>query len=162
MKSRVFSVAAVRRVRRWVAPVAITFGVMAVAAHADVRQTSADATIAFEGPSAKASKQYLYSRGTPLEVVVQIEGWLKVRDALGALAWVEKKALTDRTNVQIKSPTADALASPDAASSIVFRAENGVLLMLVTPQPPNAGAWAQVRHRDGQVGFVRMDALFGL
>ena len=141
---------------------ASALGLMAGVAHADFRQTSADATIAFEGPSAKATKQYLYSRGTPVEVVVQIEGWLKVRDAQGALAWVEKKALTDRTNVQIKSPTADALAAPDAASPIVFRAENGVLLTLVTPQPPNAGAWAQVRHRDGQVGFVRLDALFGL
>ena len=137
-------------------------GLIAGAVHADFRQTGADATIAFEGPSAKATKQYLYSRGTPVEVVVQIEGWLKVRDAQGALAWVEKRALTDRTNVQIKSPTAEALAGPDAASPIVFRAENGVLLTLVTPQPPNAGAWAQVRHRDGQVGFVRLDALFGL
>ena len=138
------------------------FGVMAGTVHADFRQTSADATIAYEGPSAKATKQYLYSRGTPVEVVVQIEGWLKVRDAQGALAWVEKKAVTDRSNVQIKPPTADALAAPDAASPIVFRAESGVLLTLVTPQPPNTGAWAQVRHRDGQVGFVRLDALFGL
>lgn len=145
-----------------VVPLAIALGLIAGAAHADFRQTSADATIAFEGPSAKATRQYLYSRGTPVEVVVQIEGWLKVRDAQGALAWVEKKALTDRTNVQIKSPAADALAAPDAASPIVFRAENGVLLTLVTPQPPNTGAWAQVRHRDGQVGFVRVDALFGL
>lgn len=137
-------------------------GLIAGAAHAEFRQTSADATIAFEGPSAKATKQYVYSRGTPVEVVVQIEGWLKVRDAQGALAWVEKKSLTDRSNVQIKSPTADALAAPDAASPIAFRAENGVLLTLVAPQPLNTGAWAQVRHRDGQVGFVRVDALFGL
>ena len=156
MKFRVFNLC------HWLVPVAAALGVASGAAHADFRQTSADATIAFEGPSAKATRQYLYSRGTPVEVVVQIEGWLKVRDAMGALTWVEKKALTERTNVQIKSPTADALATPDAASSIVFRAENGVLLTLVTPQPANAGAWAQVRHRDGQVGFVRMDALFGL
>ena len=156
MKFRVFN----RRLSFVLAASAL--GLTAGMAHADFRQTSADATIAFEGPSAKATKQYLYSRGTPVEVVVQIEGWLKVRDAQGALAWVEKKALTDRTNVQIKSPTADALAAPDAASPILFRAENGVLLTLVTPQPPNAGAWAQVRHRDGQVGFVRVDALFGL
>lgn len=141
---------------------ATALGLMAGAAHAEFRQTSADVTIAFEGPSAKATKQYLYTRGTPVEVVVQIEGWLKVRDAQGALAWVEKKALTDRSNVQIKLLTADALAAPDAASPIVFRAENGVLLTLVTPQPPNTGSWAQVRHRDGQVGFVRVDALFGL
>lgn len=137
-------------------------GLTAGMARADFRQTNADATVAFEGPSAKATKQYLYSRGTPVEVVVQIEGWLKVRDAQGALAWVEKRALTDRSNVQIKSPTADVVAAPDAGSPTVFRAENGVLLTLVTPQPPNAGAWAQVRHRDGQVGFVRVDALFGM
>lgn len=148
--------------RSFILLVASALSVMAAAAHAEFRQTSADATIAFEGPSAKATKQYLYSRGTPVEVVVQIEGWFKVRDAQGALAWVEKKALTDRSNVQIKSPIADALVAPDAASPILFRAENGVLLTLVTPQPPNAGAWAQVRHRDGQVGFVRVDALFGL
>jgi SH3-like domain-containing protein len=141
---------------------AAAMGLSAGAVHADFRQTSADATTAFEGPSAKSTKQYLYSRGTPLEVVVQIEGWLKVRDAQGALAWVERKALTDRTYVQVKSPTADVLAAADAASPIVFRAENGVLLTLVAPQPPNVGAWAQVRHRDGQVGFVRVDALFGL
>ena len=135
---------------------------IAGAAHAEFRQTSADATVAFEGPSARATRQYIYSRGTPVEIVVQIEGWLKVRDAQGALAWVEKKALIERSNVQVKTPAADVLVAPDAASPIVFRAESGVLLTLVTPQPPNAGAWAQVRHRDGQVGFVRVDTLFGL
>lgn len=148
--------------RRVSLPVALAFSLAAGSVHADFRQTSADATIAFEGPSSKATRQFIYSRGTPVEVVVQIEGWYKVRDAQGALAWVEKRALTERTNVQVKSPTADALAAPDAGSLIVFRAENGVLLTLVAPQPPNTGAWAQVRHRDGQVGFVRVDALFGL
>ncbi len=141
---------------------ALFVALMAGVAHADFRQTSDVATVAFEGPSARATKQFIYSRGTPVEVVVQIEGWVKVRDAQGTLAWLEKKALTERTNVQVKAPTAEAYASPDAASAIVFRAENGVLLQLVTPQPPSAGAWAQVRHRDGQTGFIRLDALFGL
>ncbi len=148
---------------RTLARITLTLVALAVgAAHADFRQTSEVATVAFEGPSAKATKQFIYSRGTPVEVVVQIEGWVKVRDAQGTLAWVEKKALVERSNVQVKVPSADALVSPDAASPIVFRAENGVLLQLVTPQPANAGAWAQVRHRDGQTGFVRLDALFGL
>ena len=143
----------------------ITLPLAALAAgmvHADFRQTSDAATIAFEGPSAKATKQFIYSRGTPVEVVVQIEGWVKVRDAQGTLAWVEKKALVDRINVQVRVAAADVLTAPDAASPVIFRAENGVLLQLVAPQPPNAGAWAQIRHRDGQVGFVRLDALFGL
>lgn len=132
------------------------------AAQAEFRQTVDAATVGYEGPSAKSARQWLYSRGTPVELVVTIEGWVKVRDATGALVWLERKALAERANVQVKNPVADVQAAPDAASPIVFRAEQGVLLQLVTPQPPNAGAWAQVRHRDGQTGFVRLDAIFGL
>jgi len=150
------------RLSPFVLSLAVAFGGLAGAASADFRQTADNATIAYEGPSAKATRQFLYSKGTPVEVVVQIEGWTKVRDAQGTLAWVERKALTERSNVQVKTPTADVQAAPDAASPIVFRADNGVILQLVTPQPANAGAWAQVRHRDGQTGFVKLDALFGL
>ena len=132
------------------------------AAHADFRQTTENATVAYEGPSAKATKQFIYSRGTPVEIVVSIEGWVKVRDASGALVWMEKKTLGDRSNVQVKSAIADIYTAPDAASPILFRADSGVLLQIVTPQPANAGAWAQVHHRDGQTGFVRLDSVFGL
>ena len=132
------------------------------AAHADFRQTTDNATVAYEGPSARATKQFIYSRGTPVEVVVTIEGWVKVRDASGTLAWIERRALGDRSNVQVKLPIADIYSAPDANSPILFRADNGVLLQIVTPQPANAGAWMQVRHRDGQTGFVRLDSVFGL
>lgn len=132
------------------------------AAHAEFRQTVEVATVAFEGPSAKAARQYLYPRGTPLEVVVQIEGWIKVRDVQGELVWVERKALGPRGNVLVKALVAEVYAAPDIASPIVFRAENGVLLQWVAPQATEVGAWAQVRHRDGQIGFARLDTLFGL
>jgi SH3-like domain-containing protein len=141
---------------------ALLFASAMGAAHADFRQTTENATVAYEGPSAKATKQFIYSRGTPVEVVVQIEGWVKVRDAAGALVWMERKALGERNNVQVKSAIADIYAAPDAASPILFRVDSGVLLQIVTPQPPNAGAWAQVQHRDGQTGFVRLDSVFGL
>ena len=131
-------------------------------AHAEFRQTTENATVAYEGPSAKATKQFIYSRGTPVEVVVSIEGWVKVRDASGALVWMERKALGERSNVQVKSAIADVYTAPDAASPLLFRADSGVLLQIVTPQPANAGAWAQVHHRDGPTGFVRLDSVFGL
>ena len=150
------------RVSHSVRLAALLFASFIGMAHSDFRQTTENATVAYEGPSARATKQFIYSRGTPLEIVVQIEGWLKVRDASGTLVWIERKTLGERSNVQVKSAAADIYAAPDAASTILFRAENGVLLQVVSPQPPNAGAWAQVRHRDGQTGFVRLDSVFGL
>ncbi|TAG73611.1 MAG: hypothetical protein EAZ24_11640, partial [Burkholderiales bacterium] len=126
----------------------------------DFKQTIDAATVAFEGPSTRATKQFIYSRGTPLEVLVTIEGWHKVRDAQGGLVWVERRALGERTQVQVKSAAAvDAYASADEVSPVVFRAEPGVLLTLVAP-PTNA--YAQVRTRDGQIGFLRIDSLFGI
>jgi hypothetical protein len=72
-------------------------------------------------------------------------------------------ALGERNTVLVKVPVADVYAAPDAASPIVFRADNGVMLQLVAQQPAGTlGAWAQVRHRDGQTGYVRLDAVFGL
>jgi SH3-like domain-containing protein len=141
----------------------VALGVSAVARAEDFKQTTDAATVAYEGPSTRSTKQFVYSRGTPLEVLVSIEGWLKVRDAQGALVWIERRALGDRVNVQVKSTTpADVLSAPDAASPVAFRVDGGVLLSLVSPPTPATGAFVQVRHRDGQTGFVRIDALFGL
>lgn len=129
----------------------------------DFKQTNEAATIGYEGPSSRATKQFIYSRGTPLEVLVSIEGWYKVRDSQGALVWIERRALGERANVQVKpNAPADVFASPDANSAVAFRVDAGVLLTLVAPPSPATGPFAQVRHRDGQAGFVRVDSIFGL
>jgi hypothetical protein len=45
----------------------------------------------------------------------------------------------------------------------VFRAEQNVLLDLVDSDYVTATpGWAKVRHRDGQVGFVRIQQVWGL
>ena len=105
---------------RQLLPLVLAFGLSAAAAvaHADFRQTVDNATVGYEGPSAKATRQFLYSRGTPVEVLVSIEGWVKVRDATGTLVWLERKALADRSNVQVKVPVADVQAAADAASPL--------------------------------------------
>jgi SH3-like domain-containing protein len=129
----------------------------------EFKQTTGAATVGYEGPSTRSEKQFIYSRGTPLEVLVSIEGWFKVRDVQGTLVWVERRALGDRANVQVKSsaPT-DVYANPDATSPVAFRVEPGVVLSLVALPTPATGPFAQVRHRDGQIGFARVDSLFGL
>jgi SH3-like domain-containing protein len=70
---------------------------LAGAAHAaEYRATAEAPTILYDGPSAKAKPQFLYGRDVPVEVIVVVEGWAKVRDAGGTIGWIERKALADK------------------------------------------------------------------
>ncbi len=141
-------------------------GLLASAARAaDYRSVSQPLTILYDAPSSKAKPLYLLPRETPLEVVVSLEGWTKVRDAAGTIGWVEKKALADRRTLVVRTAVADVRASPEEGAAVVFRAEQNVVLELADGAPASSGTttpgWLKVRHRDGQSGFVRMSQVFG-
>ena len=74
--------------------------------------------------------------------------------------------LADKRVLQVRVPVADVRANPDDAAAIVFRAEQNVLVELAEPATSPASTaspgWVKVRHRDGQVGFVRLPQVFGL
>ena len=133
---------------------------------ADFMSTSDAATILYDAPSAKAKALFVLGRDTPLEVIVPVEGWTKVRDAGGTIGWVEKSHLADRRMLVVRVPVADVRASPDEGAPLAFRAESGVLLELAEPAASAAATtmpgWVKVRHRDGQTGFVRITQVFGL
>jgi len=116
------------------------------------------ATILYDAPSSKGKKLFVVRRLTPVEVVVATGEWVKIRDAEGSLAWIEKKALADRRTVIVTAPTVAVRAKPDVAAAVLFEAEKGVALDLVEARKDG---WAQVRHVDGQTGFARVTQLWG-
>jgi SH3-like domain-containing protein len=133
---------------------------------ADYRSIGDPATVLYDAPSVKAKPLFVLGRDTPLEVIVPLEGWIKVRDVGGTIGWIERKALTDKRSLVVRVPLAEVLAGADPAAPLVFRAESGVLLELAEPAAA-AGAtanpgWVKVRHRDGQAGYVRVTQVFGL
>jgi SH3-like domain-containing protein len=132
----------------------------------EFRSTAEPASVLYDAPSAKAKPLYVLGRDTPVELVVVLEGWVKVRDAGGTIGWVEQKALTDRRSLVVRAPVADVLAKPDAAAPVVFRAERDVLLELAetatSATTTATPGWVKVRHRDGQSGYVRITQVFGL
>jgi SH3-like domain-containing protein len=95
----------------------------------------------------------------PVEVVVTIEGWVKVRDRAGDLMWIERKSVTDKRTVVVSSPTAQLRDKPDEAARVLIDAAQDVSLDLV--EAPASG-WARVKHRDGVTGFVRVSQVWGL
>lgn len=133
--------------------------VAAPAAALEFRSTVEPATILYDGPSLKSQKIFVVGRDYPFEVVVALEGWAKVRDTNGSLAWIERKGLSDKRMLVVKSASADVLAAAEPGAKTVFRAEQNVLLELV--EPPISG-WVKVRHRDGQTGYVAINQVWGL
>ncbi|MCL4762067.1 MAG: hypothetical protein KJ018_09880, partial [Burkholderiales bacterium] len=63
---------------------------------AEFRATAEQPTVLYDGPSARSKPQFLYGRDVPMEVIVTVEGWAKVRDAGGTIGWIERKALAER------------------------------------------------------------------
>lgn len=117
------------------------------------------AAILYDSPSKKGVPQFIIRRYTPVEVVVNLEGWAKVRDAAGGLAWIERAALADRRTLQVTADRAEVHQAADTASPLAFQAEKGVALELLEAAP---AGWAKVRHRDGQTGYLRANQVWGL
>jgi len=119
----------------------------------------AEPAILFDAPSPKAQPLYVVARGTPVEVVVAVEGWLKVRDSDGAMSWIEQRFVSDRRTVIVRADRAEIRGRPEDRAATVFQAQKDVVLEFVEAGP---AGWARVRHRDGQAGYVAVKQVWGL
>jgi SH3-like domain-containing protein len=136
-----------------------------VASASDFRSTRLPATVLYDAPSAHAKPLYVYGREVPVESLVTVEGWTKIRDASGTMGWMQNQSLSDKRMLVVRAPGADVRAAPDASAPIVFRADRDVLLELAEPAASPAATatpgWVKVRHRDGQSGYLRLAQVFG-
>ena len=114
--------------------------------------------ILYDAPSLKAKKLFVVNRYMPFEQVVTLENWTKVRDHSGGLYWVEKRTLSNKKYVFALSPLVDAYANPDTSAPPVFQVKQQVVLEVLES---TGTGWVKVRHRDGDVGYVRSADVWG-
>jgi len=136
-----------------------------IAGAADFRSTRNPASVLYDAPSAHAKPLFVYGRDVPVESLVSVEGWTKIRDASGTIGWMQNPSLSDKRMLVVRAPGADVRAAPEESAPVVFRADRDVLLELAEPAASPAAAatpgWVKVRHRDGQTGYVRLAQVFG-
>lgn len=125
----------------------------------DFRSVSAPRAIFFDAPSAQAKKLYVVRQYYPVEVIVNLGEWIKVRDSRGGLAWVEARSLAQKRMLLVKVPQAEAHEAADPSTRLVFRAEKDVALELLEN---SANGWVKVRHRDGLTGYIQINQVWGL
>ena len=117
------------------------------------------ATILYDAPSTAAGKVAIAGSGLPLEVVVDTEAWIKVRDHSGRLLWVEKSALGGAKTVMVKAESSVMRKQPRADADAVVRVARGVLLDVTGAADPLG--WLPVKHVDGQVGWLPAHEAWG-
>ena len=134
------------------------FLVAASARAAEFASVSQNVAVLYDAPSTAATPLYVVSRDYPLEVIVKLEAWVKVRDQTGALSWIEKSALSDRHMVVVVAPVAKVHVRPEETSPIAFVAAQNVALDLLEVEPDG---WLRVKHEDGSNGYVRAALVWG-
>ena len=140
----------------------VVSGLLALAwptAAAEFRSIAENGTLMYDAPSVRAKKLFVASRLYPVEIVINIDTWAKVRDHAGDLVWVEKKALSDKRTVIVTAAVAEARQTASDQAVLVFQAQQGVALDIA--EPP-AGGWIRVRHLDGATGYVRISQVWGI
>lgn len=114
--------------------------------------------VLYDAPSLKAKKLYVVSRYTPLEQVVALDTWIKVRDSSGAMAWIEKRATSSKRYVTVATEQTAMRQAPDDGAAVVAQVKRSVALELLDR---TGDGWLKVRHADGATGYVRTADIWG-
>lgn len=117
-----------------------------------------DNAVVYDGASRQATPQFILLRGTPVEVIVAVEKWVKIREVTGGLGWVEKTQLAEPKLVIVTQAQTIVRTQPDESSPAAFSADKDVLLEVL--EKPGK-AWLKVKHKDGAAGYVSIKAVWG-
>lgn len=145
--------------RQWILGVCIFAGVSGLAQAIEYRSIEVPAAILYDSPSQKGKKLYLIKAQTPVEVVVRLGEWIKVRDAEGTLAWIEGKLLSERRTLVVTAPRADLRQADKPDAAVLLELDKWVGLDWLEPAAPG---WVKVKHRDGVTGYMRATQVWGL
>ena len=125
----------------------------------EFRALAEHGTVFYDAPSAQARKLFVGSRGMPLEVLIENRDWLRVRDQSGALAWVEKKALSDKRSVVVAINKAEVRVAADASPACCSWPRKACCFSCWKRARP---AGSRSKHRDGAIGFIRIEEVWGV
>jgi SH3-like domain-containing protein len=146
--------------RHWVAALCVATALLIqFPAQALEFGSAATAVILYDAPARSAAKVAVINPGYPLEKIITSNGWVKVRDETGALAWIEASALNAKRTLVVTAPMATVLEKPLDTATLRFRAQHGVILDLISPLE---GAWVKVRHASGGEGYTKIHNVWGL
>lgn len=134
-----------------------------LAAALEYRSVTVPKAVLYDAPSGQAKKLFVVSQGYPVEVIVNLGSWVKVRDHFGSLSWIEAKDLGNTRSLIVTADHAELRQSGDGNAQAISRIEKDVLLEMLEPPVigPDGSNWIKVRHRDGLTGYIQATSVWG-
>jgi SH3-like domain-containing protein len=118
----------------------------------------AEPAILYDANSLKAKKLFVATRYLPLEQVVVLDNWVKVRDNTGKLFWIEKRMLSAKRYVMVTAPSSVVRRSPEDGADAAFTATQQLGLEWLGG---TGAGWVKVRHADGSTGYIKSGDVWG-
>lgn len=125
----------------------------------DYRSVAPARAVMLDAPSVNANKLYIVGQGYPVEVIVNLGDWIKVRDNQGGINWIDLKSLTTKRTVLVTLNHTEIKQAADAASALLANVDKDVVLDLLEANTNNG--WVKVRHRDGVTGYILNTSVWG-
>lgn len=106
--------------------------------------------------------QYAYEtlkvpRHYPLSVLERSPGYLKVRDFKGQIGWVTDDQVGPHKSVVVETTSVNIRKGPGQTYPILFKAFKGVTFKVLAEKE----GWLQIRHENGDRGWVIKSATWG-
>jgi len=122
---------------------------------------NADQAFLHEAPSDSTKKSFIVTKGYPLEVIVSLKEWKKVKDHEGLINWIKTSDLSSkRTVLNLKGDNSIYL-EPSSASPILAKVNENVSLELLDAK--NIDDWVKVYSKVGDIeGFIKATDLWGI
>jgi SH3-like domain-containing protein len=134
-----------------------------MAAALEYRSVAVPKAVLYDAPSAQGKKLFVIGQGYPLEVIVNLDAWLKVRDNRGSLSWIDAKQVAAKRTVLVTMNRAEIHQTADASSTLLGRVEKDVVLDLLEPPSVDVTgkSWVKVKHADDITGYILTSAVWG-
>jgi SH3-like domain-containing protein len=117
--------------------------------------------ILYEGPSETTKKEFIITKDYPLNVIVRLKDWIKVKDHLGKISWIQIENISKDRNVMTLKDNTNLFYKPSVESVHLAKIEKNVALKLLSPFSTNG--WIQVKTLSQNIeGYIRTEDVWGL
>jgi len=129
-------------------------------AYADFMSVNVDQAFLHEAPSDSTKKSYIVTKGYPLEVIVSLKEWKKVKDHEGLINWIKTSDLSSkRTVLNLKNNSI--YLEPSTVSPMLAKVNENVTLELLDSK--KIDDWLKVYSKVGDIeGFIKASDLWGI